>query len=210
MAFGEIVKTVKEIAKAAPEKIKVSLKDLDKPLNDGAGEKEKLEKNSELYSTYKERIDHTPVDGERGYYLGERGESEYIPTDKEMKELLATRGKEGITYTDGIPDFSDFSESTVEIENMTENRAENFKQCDSKCAEQWNKEGKDGKTDWTARDVKEWRQENGYTWHEKNDMKTCELIPSELNEYFGHLGGVSECKKRDAAIVSGGGSDFDE
>ena len=90
---------------------------------------------------------------------------------------------------------------------MSEDRAENFRQCDEKCAEQWNKEGRDGRTDWTARDVKEWRQANGYSWHERNDMKTCDLVPTQVNAYFGHLGGVSECKKRDAG---NGGSDFDE
>ena len=73
----------------------------------------------------------------------------------------------------------------------------NFEQCDEKCAEQWNKEGKDGKTDWTARDVQKWREENSYSWHERNDMKTCDLIPTEVNDYFGHLGGVAECKNKE-------------
>ena len=39
-------------------------------------------------------------------------------------------------------------------------------------------------------------------------MKTCDLVPTEVNDYFGHLGGVAECKKRDAAQDAGG--DFDE
>ena len=116
-------------------------------------------------------------------------------------------GLDGIEYEDGIPDFSGVSESTVEIEDMTDNRAKNFRQCDEKCAEQWNKEARDGRTDWAARDVKQWRQENGYSWHERNDMKTCDLIPTKINDYFGHLGGVSECSKRDA---DNDGGDFDE
>ena len=39
-------------------------------------------------------------------------------------------------------------------------------------------------------------------------MKTCDLIPTEVNDYFGHLGGVAECKKRDTGELSGG--EFDE
>ena len=31
-----------------------------------------------------------------------------------------------------------------------------------------------------------------YTLHECNDMKAMQLIPSEINKYFGHMGGVGE------------------
>ncbi len=167
---------------------------------------------SDYPSSYKERIDRTPSEtSDRGEWTGERGESTYIPSDEAMKELLAQFGLEGIEYKDGIPDFSKCSACTVEIDNMGSTRYGedgNFAQCDAKAAEQWNKEGRDGKTDWTARDVKKWREENGYSWHERNDMKTCDLVPTKVNDYFGHLGGVAECKKRDAAQNSGG--DFDE
>lgn len=165
--------------------------------------------NENYFSSYDERLRQTPKeDSDRGEWDGERGESKFIPYDQEIKDILAEYGLDGIVYEDGIPDFSEVSESTVEIDNMTENRAENFKQCDEKAAEQWNKEARDGKTDWTARDVAQWRKENGYSWHERNDMKTCDLVPTKINDYFGHLGGVSECKKRDAADNDGG--DFDE
>lgn len=163
-------------------------------------------------STYKERIDRTPKENsDRGNWTGERGESTFIPSDEEIAAILKKYGLDGIRYENGMPDFSKCSECTVEIDNMTEKRYGedgNFAQCDEKCAEQWNKEGRDGKTDWTARDVKEWREKNGYSWHERNDMKTCDLVPTKINDYFGHLGGVSECRKRDAAQNSGG--DFDE
>lgn len=166
------------------------------------------------YSTYSERIDQTPSETrpERGEWTGERGESKFIPADPEMKELLSQFGLDGIEYKDGIPDFSKCAAATVEIDNMTELRrgpGGNFEQCDAKCAEQWNKEAKDGKTDWTARDVANWRKENGYSWHERNDMKTCDLVPTKINDYFGHLGGVAECKKRDGQTNENGG-EFDE
>jgi hypothetical protein len=149
---------------------------------------------------------------DRGEWTGERGESKYIPSDEEIKAILAEHDLDGIEYQDGIPDFSEVAEATVEIDNMSENRhntpdgqAGNFEQCDQKCAEQWNKEGKDGKTDWTARDVADWRREIGYSWHERNDMKTCDLVPTAINDYFGHLGGVGECKRANAKE-----SEFDE
>lgn len=163
-------------------------------------------------SSYKERIAQTPREvSDRGEWTGERGESTYIPRDPSMKALLAQFGLEGIEYKDGIPDFSKCSACTVEIDNMSSSRCGeggNFAQCDAKAAELWNKEGRDGKTDWTARDVQKWREANGYSWHERNDMKTCDLVPTRVNDYFGHLGGVAECKKRDAAQIDGG--EFDE
>ncbi len=170
------------------------------------GEKEDVE--NLYYSTYEERMKQTPrEDSDRGKWTEGRGESDFIPNDEEVKDILGKHDKDCISYRDAIPDFSEVAVSTVEIDDMTENRADNFRQCDEKCAEQWNKEKRDGRTDWSPRDVKEWRQENGYSWHERNDMKTCDLVPTKVNDYFGHLGGVSECRKRDA---ENGGSDFDE
>ena len=156
----------------------------------------------EYYSTYKERLDQTPTE-RFGTWQGERGESKFIPNDEEMQKLLEIFGIDGIVYEDGIPDFSPCAAETVEIDHMGVHRENkggevgNFQQCDEKCAEKWNAEAKDGKTDWTAADVKNWRASHNYTWHEQNDTKTCDLIPTSVNAYFGHLGGVGECKKRD-------------
>lgn len=166
-------------------------------------------KDGEPLSSYDERLKNTPLEGERGHWEGERGESTYIPAEgSEIKDILDKHEQDGVNYKDGIPDFSPFSESTVEIDNMTDRRLGkdgNFDQADQKCAEQWNNEGRDGKVDWTKEDVQQWREDNGYSWHECNDRKTCQLIPTEVNDYFGHLGGVAECKKANQE-----GSKFDE
>lgn len=187
------------------EKAAVSSNENSAPKRDGA-------ERNEYYSNYKDRLDQTPSDtGERGTWTGDRGESKYIPNNAEIAEILKKYGWDGIVYKDGIPDFSGCSECTVEIDNMTEKRigpGGNFEQCDQKCAEQWNKEGRDGKTDWTARDVANWRTTHGYSWHERNDMKTCDLIPTKVNDYFGHLGGVGECRRRDSQTNPGG--EFDD
>lgn len=189
-----------ELAEDIPNK-EMDVKKLDSPIA-------KEIDTEEYFSTYDERLKQTPAqDSERGKWEENRGESKFIPYDNEIKAILTQYGLDGIVYKDAIPDFSECAEETVEIEDMSDIRSKNFQQCDEKCAEQWNLEGRDGKFDWTPRDVAEWRKENGYTWHERNDMKTCDLVPTEINDFFGHLGGVSECKKRDAET---GGDEFDE
>lgn len=217
---SEISNSLKEcvpnFSKSIESKTK-SFEDADKPLkkeevkdatSDISEDNSKKECNEEYYSSYEERINQTPKEGTgRGEWDGNRGESKFIPSDNEIREILSKYGLDGIEYNNGIPDFSKCSESTVQIDDMTENRSKNFRQCDEKCAEQWNKEGRDGKSDWTARDVANWREENGYSWHERNDRKTCDLVPTKINDYFGHLGGVSECKKHDS---NNEGGEFDE
>ncbi len=99
---------------------------------------------------------HYPKNPENGKYLGEIGESKYIPNDPEAKKQLTELGVDGIEYKNGIPDFKPVSETTVVIDNMSEKRygkGGNFEQCDKKCAEQWNIEGRENRTDWSPRDV---------------------------------------------------------
>ena len=169
-----------------------------------------VEMDTTYFSEYIDRLKQVPTEtSDMGKLDGERVESKFIPDErhKDINDILKRYGLDGIDYKDAIPDFSEVSESTVSIPDMTENRAKNFSQCDEQCAKKWNEEGHDGREGWTARDVANWRKENGYSWHERNDMKTCDLVPSKINDFFGHLGGVSECKKRDAEY---NGGDFDE
>lgn len=197
-----------------------SVEDLDNPVAKNADALERYantlvkvegsEANEGLFSSYKERIDQTPLEGPRGHWEGERGESKYFPNNERIKTILDRYSLDGIDYQNGIPDFSQCSECTVEIDNMSSKRqgkGGNFDQCDAKCAEKWNQEGREGRTDWTARDVENWRSENGYTWHERNDRKTCDLVPTEINDYFGHLGGVAECAKAEKTSME---DEFDD
>ena len=175
------------------------------------------------YSDYKTRMDQTPKDGERGHWEGERGESKYVPSDqtdagKDAKDKLEEKGMDGIEYKDAEPDFSECAEATVEIDNMTEHRYDyydakgnytsgNFSQADAKCAEKWNESQRDGRTDWKAEDVRDWRRENNYSWHERCDTRTMDLVSYDIHSFFGHYGGCAECRGRDAADIGGG---FDE
>lgn len=147
-------------------------------------------------STLGERMNKTPKENSnRGMWTGNRGESWYIPMEKSIVAILRVFGLRGILYEKGIPDFSLCAKMTVSIENMSEIRRENFRQCDVICAEEWSLKKYGGKSKWTSSDVQKWRKENSYTWHERNDMVTCDLVPTIINRFFGHLGGVSECKK---------------
>lgn len=140
--------------------------------------------SNKYFSTYEERLNRTPING--GYYDGERGESKFHTENCEANQYLKNANIDGIEYKNCIPDFSEVSKGNVEIPDMSESRAKNFRQADELLA---------AKRGCTPREVAEWREKNEYTWHECNDMKTCQKIPRAVNSSFGHLGGVSECKK---------------
>lgn len=157
-------------------------------------------------STYEERLDRTPtMENPHGKWTGDRGESMFVPTDNGVREVLQNKGLEGINYRDGIPDFGPISEAKVTIQGMSQHRLSqigengertvgNYEKADIECAKAWNLEQRDGKDDWTNKDVEKWRKTNGYTWHEHNDMKTCSLVSTAVHEVCRHLGGVSEIK----------------
>lgn len=140
---------------------------------------------STFYSNVSERLKRTPDNN--GNWSGKRGDSKFNSNNPEVVDLEKKLGCDGVKYKDGIPDFSDYSKGDVKISNMTENRQTNFQQADIALAKQ---------RGCSPRDVANWRREHGYTWHELNDMKHCQKIPSVINKTYGHLGGVSECKHR--------------
>ncbi len=141
-----------------------------------------------------------------GSWEGEKGDSTWKPDPDHVppksnpegetwEKIEGKYGMDGVKFKDGEPDFSEIAEATVEIDDFTENRVENFAQADSKLAEKWNAEGRDGRTDWTARDVAAYRKENNLTWHERSDMKTMDLVPSEVHNNIPHAGGISARKQ---------------
>jgi hypothetical protein len=171
-----------------------------------------FKKETEYYNSYEDRLSCTPKEETgRGKWTGERGESKFIPNNempegKAALDKLNEKGLDGIEYKNTEPDFSKCAEAIVRIDDMTQYRAENFKQADIKCAEKWSEESKDGKSDWTPREVADWREKNHCSWHERCDTMTMDLVPREIHSHCTHLGGVSECKERDRK----NGGDFDE
>ncbi len=141
-----------------------------------------------------------------GTWEGEKGNSKWYPDRNEVPkkddsknaktwgEILDANGIDGIPYKDGFPVFDEIAQAEVTIDDFSTDRYKNFAQADKKLAEQWNQEGKDGKTDWKQSDIKVYREENKLTWHEKEDMKTMQLIPSEVHNNAPHTGGIAVAK----------------
>jgi hypothetical protein len=135
-----------------------------------------------------------------GEWSGEPGNSIWIPdrekvpenpkTNPEGKtwgEILDKYGIDGIDFKDGEPDFSEISKGTVEIDDFSDNRDDNFASADETLAKQ---------RGCTAEEVRQWRKENHYTWHECSDMKTMQKVPTEVHGNIPHEGGIS-AKKRE-------------
>ena len=129
-------------------------------------------------TTYKQRVAQTPISN--GSWSGLRGESTFTSTHPDVVPLLGDRG---IKYNNAYPDFGPVVIYEVEIANMTANRAKNFAQADAALA---------GELSITKSEVKEWRYQNSYTWHEVQDLKTVQLMHEKINGKFGHVGGVGE------------------
>ncbi|PAD71151.1 MULTISPECIES: HNH endonuclease, partial [Paenibacillus] len=167
-------------------------------------------KQTEFASSYKARLSQTPSPNNKTVgFEGQRGESKCIlkpPPDPELKKILDEAGIDGINYKNGVPDFSPVAKAELEIDHMvggvgsngTKARTANFKQADIKLAEQLNNSpelaSQFGLTPGKIKsgDIADIREELKLTWHELNDGKTIQLVPSEINSKFGHLGGVGE------------------
>ena len=140
---------------------------------------------------------NNPIEGHGGHWKGERGDSEwrpdgdYIPgksnpEGKTWKEILEKYGIEDIPFKDGEPDFREICKGEVEIEPFSDARTDNFDKADIALAKQ---------RGCSPEEVAKWRKENGYTWHERKDMKTMQKVPSEVHNNIPHSGGISEAKK---------------
>jgi hypothetical protein len=167
----------------------------------GADGYDYYQKYNTPYSTKAARLAQTPING--GKWSGERGESDFI-LDEPIKLQDGTEITK-ISYKNCVPDFSPYQEAQIKITNMTSYRPDNFEQANEALAEYWTKINHNGKS-WTAREVETYRKANDLTWHEMNNMESMQLVPSEVNATFGHLGG---CGEYNAMIGQEGVSDFD-
>ena len=165
--------------------------------------------NGGLYTSLENRVKE--AERNDGTWNGDVGESKFTPsnlTDEGIaaKSKLSEFGMDGVEFKNGIPDFSKLAVETIEID-MTSDRTTNYAKAYKAVANRWNSENKDGRGDWTAREVKEWKQANNLSPHECSDMKTVQFVPTVVHSFVKHYGGVAECKARDN-ILNGGR--FDE
>lgn len=137
----------------------------------------------------------TPT-GNAGTWLGERGNSGYIPDNPAAQAVMREYGQDSVAIHNSHPDFSPFSvhdtpwgtqTCEVEIGHMVPQRAEadgNYMQADEELAKMIG-----GGV--TRDDVRQYREQNKLTWHEVEDGKTMQLIPTVINSSVAHTGGVS-------------------
>ena len=143
-----------------------------------------------------------------GHWEGERGNSmwhpdpDYVPPEKSRNpedkpysnpdnlswgEILKKYGLEGIEFKDGFPVFNDISRGSVEIDDFetggSDAKDRNFKRADIAMAEQRGV---------TPEEVKKWREDNNYTWHECEDKRTMQKVPNEIHANVPHDGGRSQ------------------
>lgn len=159
------------------------------------------EKHKITDSEESSEIKGCPIEGNGGHWEDERGNSVWYPDREEIPknpktnpdnltwdEILNKYDVEGIPFKEGEPDFSEISKGTVEIEDFSENRygkGGNFDQACEKLAEE---------RGCTKQEIMDWMKENKYTWHERSDCKTMDLVPTEIHGNIHHSGGISKMK----------------
>lgn len=190
----ELDKPISEFVSGLDDVESVSDEDLD---IDDIMEDDEDDDLIEAAEAYESKVSGCPIEGHNGSWDGFRGNSmwrpdrdaiptRYNPDGLTWGQILDKYGIEGIEYKDGDPDFSPVSKGEVEIDDFTDDRPSNFAQADEALAKQ---------RGCSPEEVKKWREENGYTWHECRDCKTMQKVPREVHNNMDHSGGVSEYKK---------------
>jgi filamentous hemagglutinin len=139
-------------------------------------------------SRYEDRIKLTPING--GSWAGVRGESNFVFDNPEFKKILP----DGIAYRNGYPDFSPVTLHEVRLPGLiSTNRDANFRAANQMLA---------NKLGLKESDVARFMREEKFTWHEVEDMRRMQLVPSfihtgkvnsmDFGVKYGHLGGVAE------------------
>jgi len=170
----------------------------DKRMDDPIQENKGLDEEKELKIRLPEK---------NGTWEGEAGnskwipDSDYVPLEKSKnpdkpysnpdklswQEILSKYGIDGIYFVNGFPRFDTVSKGTVEIEDFetggSDAKNRNFKKADIELAKQ---------KGCSPEEVKKWRIEHNYTWHECEDKKTMQKVPNEIHANIPHNGGRSQ------------------
>ena len=144
-----------------------------------------------------------------GTIIGDRdsGTFDFTPHDADVREMMGKYGQESIHVQDGRADFTPFTkqqtewgEVDCEVEigymstsrdvNVAGPRTSNYAQADDALARKISEQT--GITV-TGTDVQKFR-ENGFTWHELEDRKTMQLVPTEIHNSARHSGGVAQAE----------------
>lgn len=163
---------------------------------------------------------HLPTE-KMGVFEGDRGNSAFRPHNRDVRLLMKEYGQEKVEYKNGFPDFSPFAiletpwgkmDTTVEIGHMTGQRENarweygrrkdshdirtdlgNYAQADVALCQKINERVKGTGVELTPKDIVTFREKN-FTWHECEDGKTMQLIPTKIHDTCRHTGGAAEKK----------------
>lgn len=197
---------------AALDKLFSKLENLNNDMRD-SHEVDSWDWVDKLYTSIEERLKRV-----------ENTDAEFIgtPTDFLMRPNPETlRGQEAgqkmrefgvneIRCVKGVVDFSPVSVAQTTIDGMTSELSHNRGLGFKAFAEQFNKEGRPPHGEqWNASRAMKFARANGLEFHECSDMRTVQLVPSAIHQYFKHLGGRKECSIRDGEKVAGNGG-FDD
>lgn len=114
----------------------------------------------------------------------QKGGNKHTISGSELKEKY---GIDGIAYSGKEPDFSPFEDGTighVELEDFSDQRTGKtgtYASATRAAAETLG---------WDMKQVEQYMEDNGLTWHECGDRKTVRAIPTEINAAFKHTGGI--------------------
>ena len=160
------------------------------------------------YTQYQNRLKRVPRNSDKGHWIGDPGESDFILS--EPIKLPDGTIIDKVHYQNAIPDFSPYAIAEVKVPHMTSQRqgpGGNYEQADTALAEYWTRIRYNNRL-WSTRDVTAFRENYPYklTWHEMCNMESMQLVPFDVNNTFGHYGGVAEYN---AMIGERGAADFD-
>jgi|GEM_PF-1919508 len=124
-------------------------------------------------STYKERLDQTPINN--GQWIddkgneGVRGESRFIFDNGYVQKVFP----DGIVYKNARPDLTPIALEQVTLKGfISEIRKSNFRYADIILADRLGV---------SRSDIEDFREVQGYAWHEHEDMRTLQLVPKFLH-----------------------------
>lgn len=185
-------------------------------------QKQKLSSQNKIEWNGKPGDSYCKVKDDAKFRIYNKADKSYIVlTGKELSKSMIERfGTDVVQYNGGEPDFEPFQHmftvekmneflqrkygdekmcvasdvsGSVYVEGMDTNRDKTFATATDEIAK---------KLGVSKEDVEDYMRENNLTWHECGDLHTIRAIPSDINQVFGHTGGIG-IKKDIVAIAVG-------
>ena len=126
----------------------------------------------------------TRLPRKNGSWSGKAGDSIWNSTNP---KVIAITGGEGIVFQNGYPNFDKWSKGNMDFDNLTGTNKD-FELVYERLKNDMNLKSK--------AEAKRFLQQNGLTPHHHENMKTIQLIPTDLNANIPHEGGASRIRNK--------------